>query len=204
MATLSTMRDRIKSDLVLSGSAYDAQIDDAIRSSIRFYTARPLWFLEQKTTLTLASGDDSVSLPSDFAAELRDGVRILISGTYYANNSGFDRQEWDVLEADYRYALSSGTPRNWAIYAGSIFVDALASDNYTISISYIKKDATLPTGDTDTSVWFDEGYDAIRTRALAIFKDESLEYQNSQADWARADRYWAELVIANNMRKAGA
>lgn len=205
MATLSTARDRIKNDLRISGSDYDNQIDDAIRSAINLYQGRPLWFLEKKDTLTLQSGDERVSLPSDFAAEAKRGIKLLVNSVYQWDQNGFNRHPWYELDSEYRAQVISGQPRHYAIFNGYIYVDTEADADYTVSITYYKKDASLPTGDNDTSVWMGEGegYDAIRSRALAIFKDESLEYEAVEKDWQRAKGYLDALYTTNNYRVSG-
>lgn len=203
MATVLEIATRIKSDLDITGTERDSQIYDAIRSAELFYEGSPLWFLEAADTVTLLTSTNSVALPSNFASERRKGVRLLVNGVYHYDQNGFDRETWDDLETQYRANLQSNRPRHWAIYAGRLYVDTIADADYTISLSYYKKNATtLGTG--DTGVFSVEGYDVIRSRAMAIFKDESLEYESAPADWARADRYYAQLLKTNTYRKTGA
>lgn len=198
MATLSDIRTRIKRSLEISSTDYDDQIDDAIRTAIKQYQGHPLWFLEAKNTITLTTGNSSVALPSNFASAKR--FRLLVNGAYYSDRDGFDYYDFQDLEESFRGTTPSGQPRRCAIFDGNLYVDTEADQDYTIDCTYFKKDATEPTNDSDTSVWLDDGREAIRTLAMAIFKDEDMEYDATQQDWARADRYYQDLVRTNNYR----
>ena len=206
-ATLQEVRNRIKSNVEIDSSdtQHDDDIDDSVRSAIVWFEGQPFAAFEAKTTLTLSSGTDNVSLPSDFAAERRKGVRLLVGSDYYYDNNGFSGHDWDILETRYRGNLQSGQPRNFAIYAGKIYVDMMADQDYTISLSYYKKDATLPTSNSDTSIMFVKGelYDAVRTRALCIFKDEYYDYEMpvTQVDEQRALRYEKNAKKRNVYRR---
>lgn len=201
MSNLVTMRNRIKNALAIQDTVYDDDIDDSIRSAISQYENKPLWFLEKVGTVTLSSGSDTVSLPTDFAAPI--DARILVNSVYRGKTSGFVRQEFKYLQDNYRAQVGSGVPQYYAYFAGLIYTDSEADADYTIELTYTKKDTTLPQGDTDTSVWFDEGYDAIRTLAMAIFKDEVEEYATSEKDWLRAQRYLDLLQERNTYRQLG-
>ena len=202
MATLLDMRTRIKNALAIQGTEFDTDIDDSIRSALLQYQQEPMWFLEATTTITLASGSDSVALPSDFAQPRWAYVQI--NGIYRGEKDGsFKRYTFEELEEFCRQQLVSGSPRAYAYYAGLLYVDVSANADYIIKLNYFKKDETLPQDDTDTSVWFNDGYDAIRTLAMAMFKDEVEEYQSAGNDWARADRYLRDLRKRNTQYQLG-
>lgn len=198
MATLSTIRNRIKSDLELSGTARDSQIDDAIRSAIRWYNGSQLWFLQKKDAVTLLTGNDSVALPSDFGSLKPRSGRLPYSGIYYSQGYGFDQYTWAELNGRFRSNLTSARPTKYAISGSTLYVDCLADGDYAIELTYFKKDATEPTGDSGTSFWFEEGQDAIRARAMAFFKDEAQDYETAANDWARADAYFSKLIEQSN------
>lgn len=199
MATLSTIRNRIKSDLELTGTIRDSQIDDAIRSAIRWYNGSPLWFLQKKDAVTLATGNDSVALPSDFGSLKPRSARLPYSGIYYSQGYGFNQETWAELNGRYRSNLTSARPTKYAVMGTSIYVDCLSDSDYAIEITYYKKDATEPTGDNGTSFWFEEGQDVIRSRAMAFFKDEAQDYEAKADDWARADAYYSKLLEQSNL-----
>lgn len=199
MASLSDVRSRIKRDLVIQTTEYDTQIDDAIRSAIRFYQGRPFWFLQKTATVTLLTGNRTVALPTDYAAYKR--LRLKVNGLWQWHGNGIAVVPYNELLEEYTDDTTSARPSVLAIAEGYIHADVLADADYTISLTYYKKDTTLPSGDSDTSVWLDDGQDAIRTRAMAMFKDEtSFKNGASVQDWQRADRYLSELTSTNNFR----
>ena len=200
MATLSEVRLRIASSLRRNDTAIDyPMIDDCIRSAILMYQGKPMWFTQTIATLTLATGNSSVALPSDFAGH--PSFRILINGRYFSDGLGFDFiEDYNDFAAQYRSQLISTYPRACSVFANTLYVDCTAANDYSIEITYNKKDAILPTADSDTSVWLVEGVDAIRTQAMAMYKDEDLEYEASDRDWSRASYYLNELVKRNNER----
>lgn len=199
MANLSEIRTRIDRDFELNGSRND-DIDDAIRSAIRIYQGRPLWFLHALTTITLSEGNSTASLPTNFGG--KDTFRIQVNSTYYGQGDGFDYMDFHTLNAYHRKSLSSTQPRLCGILGTTLYFDATADQDYTIELVYYKKDATLPQADSDTSVWLDDGQDVIRVCAMALLADETLEYPADKVAqmYQRADRYYNELVKQQNYR----
>lgn len=195
MANLLDLRTRIKNALAIQGTEFDTDIDDSICSALTELEQEPMWFLQKKDTVTLSTGNDSVSLPSDFAAPFN--ARVLINNVYRDKQSGFQKQDFTVLEDLYRKQLTSGYPMNYAYWAGSIYVDVTANADYIIDLTYLQKDAVKPSDDTDTSVWFNEGLDAVRTLAMAMFKDDVEQYDSVGNDWAKAERALNKLRERN-------
>ena len=195
MANLLDLRTRIKNALAIQGTEFDTDIDDSICSALTELEQEPMWFLQKKDTVTLLTGNDSVSLPSDFAAPFN--ARVLINNVYRDKQSGFQKQDFTVLEDLYRKQLTSGYPMNYTYWAGSIYVDVTANADYTIDLTYLQKDAVKPSDDTDTSVWFNEGLDAVRTLAMAMFKDDVEQYDSVGNDWAKAERALNKLRERN-------
>jgi len=201
MSNLVTMRSRIKNALAIQDTIYDDAIDDSIRSALSQYRNQPFWFLQKIGTVTLLTDSDNVALPSDFASPMQ--ARILVNDIYRGETAGFIKQEFKYLQEKYKAQTTSGVPQYYAYYGKNIYTDASANADYTIQLVYYQKDATLPQGDSDTSVWFDDGYDAIRTLAMAIFKDEALEYQSADRDWLRAKTYLDLLTQQNTQFAIG-
>lgn len=201
MSTLLDLRSRIKRNLAIDGTLYDQDIDDSIRSALSMYEQRPMWFLETLANVTLTTGNDSTALPDNFGSP--KDARILVNNTYRSRADGeFVFHNFDELQSMYRTQLQSNIPRNYSFFAQRIYTDALANDDYEIELTYYKKDATQPTDDTDTSVWFGEGIDLIRATAMAIFKDEAQEYDSAR-DWQRAALYEKKLNGRNTLFKVG-
>jgi hypothetical protein len=198
MATHNDIINRIKRATERTGTtSYDTQISDAIHTALRAFRGRKMWFLHTTGDVTLVSGQSSVTLPTDFS--LIETARLLVNGRYWTDKDGFDYLPFNTLQERYRNNLQSGTPRRCAIKDRTLFVDTTADTDYTISLSYFAQDATLPTGD-QTGIWYDEGEDAVFTRALAFFKDVDAEYSDTTADYARADRSFANLQTQHNYR----
>ena len=199
MANLSEIRTRIDRDFELGGSR-NSDIDDSIRSAIRLYQGRPMWFLHALTTITLSEGNSAASLPTNYGA--RDTFRLLVNGTYYGQGDGFDYMDFATLNSYHRKKLTSAQPRICGVLNDTVYFDANADSDYTVELVYYKKDATLPQADSDTSVWLDDGQDVIRACAMAILADEVLEYPSDKVAlmYQRAERYYNELVKQQNYR----
>lgn len=193
MAVLSDIRNDIKADLFITNATYDSQIDRAIRSAIRLYRKKRLWFLKAFDTVELASGESSVDLPDDFSAPAE--FEILVDGVWKSDGNGFDYYEFDRLKREYwtHSPLDSGTPQACAVVNGTLHVSHLADQTYTIRVTYFMQDASLPT-ESQSSIWFDDGYDAIRSRASQIFKRESKNYTPDKEDGSIADAYLGALA----------
>lgn len=193
MATAGDIRDHIKSDLIITGTDYDAQILNAIQSALRQLRVRKFWFLVKSDNLTLTQSASSVSLPIDFGAP--DTFDIIdASGTRFVNGRGFDFISYDALRNKYwdTQTLTSQLPEACAILGTTLHFSHLADQAYTVPIVYYRKDATLPTAD-DTSVWFDDGYDVVRSMAQYIFKRESQHYTANEEDGSMVTNYLSAL-----------
>ncbi len=194
MSSLLDLRTRIKNALALQGTVYDVDIDDSIRSAILEVSQYPMWFLETKGSVTLTTGSDSVALPANFASE--ENTRVLING-YYQN---IKKHSFTELENAYRSKLFGGYPQNYAFWGDNIYVDVEANADYTIDLTYHKKDAELPQDDTDSSVWFNEGADVVRLLAMSYFVTDVQQDEltaNPDQLFARYERALAKLRARN-------
>ena len=192
MVVVSDVREQIKSDLVIVGTDYDSQIDTAIRSALRQLRARKFWFLEKYADLTLSSGYKSLTLPSDFGAP--GSFDIIRSGQRFVDGQGFDLLNFAELRAQY-WAVEppiSGSPFACAVSNVTLYFSHTADADYTIPSVYYRKDATPPTA-SETSVWFDDGYDVVRSMAQYIFKRDSQHYTPSEEDGTMVANYMNSL-----------
>ena len=203
MTTLQDMRDEIKSDLVISGADYDTQIDNKIRSAIRQYRGSRFWFLLANGTRTLLAGTSSVSLPSSFAAPRT--FDLIYAGTRLYDGNGFDFLSYSRLTETYWMTspLFTGVPRACAISGSTLHMSSLADADYTINFTYYKTDSPLPSGDSGTSAWFDEGYDAIRSMAQFLFKRDAGGFAATEEDGAMATFHMEQLRQAHIAHEAG-
>lgn len=181
MATAGDMRDQIKSDLILNGTDYDAQILNAIHSALRQYRGKRFWFLEAGATLTTTINSETVSLPADFSAPL--DFELLYQGSRLRDGYGFDYLTFDRLKREHwtTNPLQTTVPRACAVYSNALYLSCLANAAYSIPCTYYKQDETLPAAEA-TSVWFDDGYDAIRTLAQMIFKRDAQGFMATEED----------------------
>lgn len=169
MSTLAAVRNEVKANLGIVGTSQDSAIDGYIRTTLRQQRQKRYWFLRRRTTLTLSQGGYSVSLPSGFSVP--DFANLIYGNRKYTNNTGFKLVDYDVLTS----SIVTGTritiqPTMWALaFDNTIEINTLAPDAGTIELVYFCQDVTLPTVDSDTSVWFDDGYDFIRAATQVLY-----------------------------------
>lgn len=202
MTDVADLRDHIKSDLTLNGSDYDTQIVNAIYSALRQYRGKRFWFLkETDTTMTLLAGTNSVSLPANFGAP--GEFEIVANGLRKGDDNGFAFYDYDRLKREYWQTspLPTDTPEACAVANNKLYVDCLAVTDFTIYPTYYKKDSTLNL--STVSVWFDDGYDAIRTLAQYIFKRDAQGMTATEADGDMAQGALARLEETHLAREAG-
>ncbi len=204
MALASDIVSRIKSDLVINGTDYDTQILDAIQSALRQLRGKRYWFLEVYDTLTATVGSSSVALPADFSTI--KSVDLISSGTRYTNDYGFDLLTFDRFRQDYWTTdpIPTGLPAACAYFVGdnTLRLSHLAAVAYSLPIVYYKQDVTLPTA-SQTSVWFDDGYDVVRSLAQFIFKRDSQGFTATEEDGEMASIALTNLDRSHEAKMAG-
>lgn len=204
MATLSTMRDQIKLELLVNGTALNSSVDNAIRSALRLMRGKRFWFLEATTSIALLTGNSATALPTDFAAA---GTFSIVNGSaVMQDGAGYDYLTYDDLQRKWLYVnpLPNGLPNACAVLNGMLYNSHVANQDYAIRVNYFKKDATLPMADIDTSIWFDDGYDVIRAYARKIFKQETQGFQPDGNDDALIAMYYNNLCQQGAMYNEGA
>lgn len=192
--SLATLRTHLKADLVISGTDYDTQIDNAIRSAQRQLRGKRYWFLKQIGTVSVGSGSNEGTLPTNFSALCN--FDYVYNGRIYQDKDGFDLLDYHNLRLKYFTQSplpTSAMPEACAILGNKVYMSHLAADDMTINIEYYKKDVDLMTSDADTSVWEDEGYDVLRSLAMVIFKTSSPEWTLTQNDTEAAAMFMAAL-----------
>jgi len=191
MATLLDIRTAIKGALIIEGTEEDALIDNAIRAAIRLMQRKRFWFLHKITTVTLSSGALSVSVPDDFA--MMDTVGLIDGTNRYTENNGFALLEYDNFKDQYLTTniAYQGRPLACSLFNKTLYASHAPSADTTLEFTYYKKDITLPTADGDMSVWFDEGYDVIRSLAQYVYEKEWRG--NPDADQAITLTYQKQL-----------
>lgn len=187
MTTVTDIVEEIKSDLVLSGSDYDAQLVRAVQTALRELRGRRFWFLETFGTLTATASSETIEIAStysDFGA--LKSIDLIADSRRYYNRLGFDLLKFDLLRERYwtNGTIETGQPKACALLGKSTLkLSHKAGSAYSLPIVYYKQDATIP-GAGGTSVWFDDGIDVVRSRAQYIFKRDAqgMTLQESDGD----------------------
>lgn len=169
MSTLATVRNEIKANLTIVDTLQDSAIDGFIRASLRNLRQKRYWFLRRRSTLTLAAGGYSVSLPTDFSVP--DFANLSYNGRRYTQKTGFVLVDYmELQDSIINTTRDTRRPYRWAIaFSGTLETDSLADAAGDIEMVYYAQDVTLPTSDGDTSLWFDDGYDVVRASAQLLY-----------------------------------
>lgn len=170
MSTLATVRNEVKANLTIVESSQDSAIDGYIRTSLRNLRQKRYWFLRRKQNISLGQGEYSASLPSDFS--VIDTANLLYDGRRYTNEDFFSVVDYNDLMQFYVKTATRQTRKPSACalaFSSDLEVDTLADRNCTIELIYYAQDATLPTDDGDTSIWFDDGYDLVRASTQFLY-----------------------------------
>lgn len=201
--TLKQMRDRIRTEINKPSTAYESFIDDDIRSAIAFHSDAKYWFLEAVSGPTLANAASGFLLPSDFGMAIM--LRASVSGQWISENNGFKQSTYQSLRNTYTSVTDTGSPAVWALFGNSVYVNQIANADYLMELSYYAKDAVPPIGDDDMSIWFDDGADLIRNRAMEFFYRDRLHTPDAADTYkAQADIWAGKLTVKHNLRAATA
>jgi hypothetical protein len=176
MTTLLDVRNAVKRKLVLNDTVYDTDIDDCIRQVLRSRNQDKLWFLERVGTLTLELDSSSVSFPASYGDIER--IDLIRSG----QRSELANIPYKKLEARYYLEdpITSGVPEAYSKVNRTLYFSHTADQVYTLPTTYYIRDETLPTLDTDTSVWFgDDGFDLVRAQATYFMRVGPMEQESA-------------------------
>jgi len=200
--TAGDIRSRIKSDLTINGIAYDSQILDAIHSALRQLRGKRFWFLQDITTIILYENASSATLPTDYSAPFE--FELSYGSTWRKDGAGFNYYTFDRMKRDYWNTdpLRTGVPEACAVVNQTLYVSCIADADYNIRTTYYKQDATLPEAD-QTSIWFDDGLDVVRSLAQYIFKRDSQGFTANEADSDMVQMYLDRLNVTHENRQGG-
>ncbi len=184
MATAQDIVDDIKSDLTLIGTDYDNQLLRAIQSALRQLRGKRYWFLKAFGTDTGVAGTQSLTLTSTLGSFSVIGTaEIVASGSRYGQDYGFDLLTFSELRKQYWNIdpITTGRPLAYAVEDNTMWLSHICDVNYSLEIDYHRQDEDLPTLG-DSSIWFDDGYDVVRSMAQYIFKRDAQGMIASEAD----------------------
>jgi len=127
-------------------------INEALRHIQRLAPAR---VLEKSVTLNFASGQQSVSLPSDY----REVITVVIAGKPLL------RGDFELLVK--AFGTSQGTPTNYAILGANLWLFPIPSSAVSVNFFYR---AWLPNlaSDNDSNWYTDNAFDYLRFKAASI------------------------------------
>ena len=186
----------------------ETEIKDQIAETIRYYNRQAYHLTEFRgaelttvlgttwySTVDLTNGDGD----QDNTARTAVDVNQIMALNYMRENPGasglnepMDRISYRDFERLFEGSTPNGTPTYYTVYGGQIGIWPTPDDAYTLYFSaHIKP--VVPTGDTDTSVWFDEANEMIESGAL---KRVCLKYLR---DTERA----AEFAAIEDVAKRG-
>lgn len=195
MSTLLTMREEIKSNLTL-GSGDDSIVDGFIRTALRSNRKKRHHFLRRQEVLTVGSGGFSAALPANYS--VIEDITLVYNGRRYTRQAG-NFGLTDIIDLYQKYipdaARASGRPLVAAIDAGedNVELDKTADIACSLNLIYYCQDTILPQANSDTSVWFDDGYDYIRASAQILY----MRYHAQDAQYP-ADELTAYKQVLDN------
>lgn len=186
MATTSDIIDDIKADLQINDSAYDALILRAIQSALRELRGGRYWFLESFGTLTASASTSTIDIASAYSDfGVMKSIDLIAGGQRYYDRQGFNLLPFDELRSRYwlTETLPTERPEACAVFDATktLYLSCNAASAYSLPFVYYKQDATLPAAG-ESSVWFDDGYDVVRTMAQYIFKRDAQGMTVNEAD----------------------
>ncbi len=199
--TFSALKTKIQRKVNRPSATYLDDIGDAIVTAIQFWDHKPVWFTETSTTLSLVSGDTSITLPANF--KCLDNLQILVNGTYRGHNEDFRLTTSNEMREVWRDPTLTQAPVEYALRNNTIIFNCIADQTYTLRMDYNYGDTTYPSVDGDISVWFDDGVNVIMYEAMSNFyADRSHDYEQAAAMKAKADSYYNGLLTRSNSRQA--
>ena len=155
--SFGTMKTRIANELNRGSLA--SEIENAILSALDFHKRKHFRFNQARTTTSLTAGIEFSGLPTDF---IEADTMVLTEGS-----------ERDILTERSHYWIDENQqwtgyrsrPQVWSVQAGEIRLYPIPDKStYSLTLTYVYELAK-PSDDTDTSAWFTDGEELIRTHA---------------------------------------
>jgi hypothetical protein len=158
----------------LNRSDLTSQIAKSIQEAIRQLERNRFYFNEQIATTETVIGQDYYPMPDDF---LYDDV---LSITFNNSTVPMQRRTKAFME-DYYDATDTGVPRDYDLYTNQIRVAPVPDDEYTLTLSYVKRLAELASAG-DTNAWITDAYDLLKASAKQYLYFHYLRnYDHAQA-----------------------
>jgi hypothetical protein len=204
MATLGEMKAaiarRLKDD---SNTAITAvEIVEAINSAVKKWKMKRFWFNQTSAPLSIAAGDDELTLPSDFLIDLPRNA-------FTVTDNGFPYQVAKRIPVVFDQNVSTtftGLPRIYTYRGGAIEFSPIADKDYAGTLYYLKdydSFATDGSADDQDNDFLVEADDLIRAEALSNLQgdikedDDRVEYYEK-----RTQQAFTELLSRTNKLNA--
>lgn len=154
--TYGTMQARIGNELKRPSLA--SEIQNAILSALDYYKRFPFRWNAARTTTTTTDGVEYYGLPDDFIeAEtmvLRDGNDL----------DDLEERSHFWIDIEKEWAAHTSRPYVFSVRADQFRLYPTPDDTYTLILTY-RYELEKPSADADTSAWFTDGEELIRTHA---------------------------------------
>jgi len=171
MSDYGTMQSRIQDEL--NRGNLTSQIQNAIISALRFYSSQRFRWNISRTTTTLSDGVEYYGLPSDF---IEVETMVLTSGNEL---DWLQERSYYWIEQQKDWSNYEARPYIFSIQADEMrFYPVPDKDTYTVTMTYIYE-LEEPSDDTDTSAWFVQGEELIRTHSKVDLLENVIRGQES-------------------------
>jgi hypothetical protein len=162
MSDFGTMVRRIRAD-INRGTAFDTRIKEAVCDAIVYYKNRRLGFNIKRARAVLTSGNETVSLPTDWLEA--DFLRL-------ENNSERDplsEVTYDWMEETLRTDTDRGRPCKFAVQHRELRLYPIPDKSYTLVLSfqYELKNVSISATDGAYNGWTQDAEQLIRKKAQA-------------------------------------
>ncbi len=210
--TLATMATTIAGELVRSDLT--TEIKTEIGNVIRHLNTEPFAFTELRDGELATVADQSFYGTVDFSSA--SGPQTGLVSTSVQDIVDIDwmkvaqsGQRWQVDKISYRQfeelregVSTSTVPSYYCVYGGQIGLWPTPSAVYTVEISARVK-AAVPTGDSDTSVWFERAGELVREMtAERILRKHIRDNEGAFARAAGARELVASLRLESALQRA--
>ena len=187
------MKTRIGLELKRNDLINDGSVSAAILSSLDFYKRQKFRWNQARADASLTDGIEYYGLPADFI-EMDTAVLI-------------HNDELDFMQQRSHYWIDEN--KEWSNYQSRPYVIAVQADEfrmypipdsqpYTVRITYTYEQPK-PSADDDTSDWFTDGEELIRTHAKVDLLENSIRGESAFLE-AKVLR-GREMEIASSLRR---
>lgn len=204
MSDFGTMVRRIRVDLN-RGTGFDTRIKEAICDAIVYYKNRRLGFNIKRARAVLTSGNETVSLPTDWLEA--DFLRLEHNG----ERDPLDEVTYDWMEETLRTETDRSRPRKFAVQHRELRVYPIPDKSYTLVLSfhYELKNVSISATDGATNGWMLDAEQLIRKKAqadvLASYIGGPESIANAQRLFNPEDDYLGECgQVLRNLEAAAA